>query len=131
LSEIILNTTKINFKFFFENSQSLLAKHNEDGNIYSIISSNVQRMRIFLETPQILEELSKQNIDTLKLGKEVDFLADVLTTIFNNTWYRHSDDEIDSIKKYYEEIYLQSIYILKRFSVSSTEHMKWLNARLK
>lgn len=130
MTDIILNTSKMDFKIFFENSQSLLVKHKENGNIYSIMSSNVERMRMFLETPQVLEELNKQKIDTIKLGKEVDFLADILTTIFHNTWHRFTEEEIDSSKKHYEEIYLECITILKKFSVSSTDHMRWLSSNL-
>ena len=129
--DITLDTTKIDFKFFFENSQSLLMKHNENGNIYSIMSSNVERMRMFLETPQVLEKLNKQNIDTIKLGKEVGFLADILATIFHNTWYRYTDKEKDDSKIYYEEIYLKSTSLLKDFSVSSIYFTEWLHSNLK
>jgi len=130
MSNSTLNTTKIDFKYFFKNSQFLLENHLEKENIYSRMSSNVQKMRMFLETPQVLEELNKKSIDTIKLRKEIDFLADILTTVFNNTWHRHNDEEIESVKKYYEIIYLESIATLKKFSVSSTDHLKFLSSSL-
>jgi hypothetical protein len=130
MSNSIFDTTEIDFKYFFENFQFLFKDHKEVDKIFSILSSNVTNMKMLLETPQVLQQLSKQNINTIELREDVDYLEIILVMIFSNT-LDSTEYSIETIKFYYKKRYLESIATLEKFSVSSTDHLKWLNSNLK
>jgi hypothetical protein len=130
MSNSIFNTTEIDFENFFENFQFLFKDHKEVDRIFSILSSNVTNMKMLLEEPPVLQQLRKQNIDIIKLREDVDYLEIILVMIFNYT-LDSTEYSIEAIKFYYKKRYLESIATLEKFSVSSTEHLEWLNSNLK
>jgi hypothetical protein len=130
MSNSIFNTTEIDFENFFENFQFLFKDHKEVDKIFSILSSNVTNMKMLLEEPPVLQQLRKQNIDIIKLREDVDYLEIILVMIFNYT-LDSTEYSIEAIKFYYKKRYLESIATLEKFSVSSTEHLEWLNSNLK
>ena len=129
MSNSIFNTTEIDFEYFFENFQFLFKDHKEVDKIFSILSSNVTNMKMLLETPQVLQQLRKQNIDIIKLREDVDYLEIILVMIFSNI-LDSTEYSIETIKFYYKKRYFESIATLEKFSVSSTDHLEWLNSSL-
>lgn len=94
--------------------------------LFDLVSSNINRMLFALEYEVTLLEFSKQGVNTMRLGGEVDFLESSIFTIYLNNWDDLDAQTVETTKRYFKEVYLEIIEKMKDIELNSFDYMIWL-----